>query len=417
MKSDCGLFSCNVSNEISWREASLNFTIEDKCSVITGLHPSLWPALHCSSIALALSCIAIVSFCLFLPSKMMKGELWRALTVFQQGAVCLSSLLLLVTGFLWIEEKGPSVHLILVLSLLFLVIPVTFTVAAILAIHPPKIKKIMKKKVYQVILDFTAPGGALVMIPFSIFFIDIILQLQGQGCSQPKNPFVGVAVPAGISFLILLSLFGWYHLKKENRKGAGSPSPEKGENEENQNMVSGYLIDFCVLNYDYLVNMCLDVPNIHKPEQQSQRSGNSSPVALSLLRPILISHKQNNDQAADMNAIGTFSVIQPRAIDRPDHTVPAVSSGVKVCLQILAFTPSFSFPTSATLATSLGQRISFSTEYAPSQISSSASCHIQVDYSTDPPETKGTWEQGLMELKEMDPGRTLNSDLVLIFVI
>ncbi|XP_039768244.1 uncharacterized protein LOC114812962 isoform X2 [Ornithorhynchus anatinus] len=164
-----------------------------------GLHPSLWPALHCSIVALALSCIAIVSFCLFLPSKMIKGQLWRALTVFQEGAVCLSSLLLLVTGFLWIEEKGPSVYLILVLSLLFLVIPVTFTIAAILAIHPPRIKKIMTKKVYRMILDFTVPGGALVIILFSIFFMEMIFQLED-------------------------------HLKKENRKGAGSPYPEIGEN-------------------------------------------------------------------------------------------------------------------------------------------------------------------------------------------
>lgn len=34
-KTDCGSFSCNASNEISWQETSVNLTIEGKCYIST----------------------------------------------------------------------------------------------------------------------------------------------------------------------------------------------------------------------------------------------------------------------------------------------------------------------------------------------------------------------------------------------
>ncbi|KAG6926765.1 hypothetical protein G0U57_011505, partial [Chelydra serpentina] len=57
-KSDCGSYSCNVSNEISWQESSLNLTIAG-------------------------------------------GELWRWLSAYTHGLVCVSSILVHAAALLW----------------------------------------------------------------------------------------------------------------------------------------------------------------------------------------------------------------------------------------------------------------------------------------------------------------------------
>ncbi|KAM7094932.1 CD48 antigen-like [Ciconia maguari] len=64
-KSDCGSYSCNASNGISWQENSLNVTIAG-------------------------------------------GELWRWLSAYTCGLVCIASILAGTAGILWMREEGCS---------------------------------------------------------------------------------------------------------------------------------------------------------------------------------------------------------------------------------------------------------------------------------------------------------------------
>uniref|UniRef100_A0A663M9X0 Ig-like domain-containing protein n=1 Tax=Athene cunicularia TaxID=194338 RepID=A0A663M9X0_ATHCN len=54
-KSDCGSYSCNVSNVISWKEAALNLTV-------TGLTPPLYHAQRLAGVALMFVAVSATSF-------------------------------------------------------------------------------------------------------------------------------------------------------------------------------------------------------------------------------------------------------------------------------------------------------------------------------------------------------------------
>ncbi|XP_004940800.2 hepatocyte cell adhesion molecule isoform X2 [Gallus gallus] len=100
-KSNCGSYSCNVSNAISWEEATFNLTI-------TGLSPPLHAALRTTVAALALAVITAISFVIWLlqPGKHRLGKEARTwLTPPIRGLLGISCLLLFVTSVIWMLEK------------------------------------------------------------------------------------------------------------------------------------------------------------------------------------------------------------------------------------------------------------------------------------------------------------------------
>ncbi|NXE10712.1 HECAM protein, partial [Lophotis ruficrista] len=103
-KSDCGSYSCNVSNAISWKEAALNLTV-------TGLSPPLHHAQRLAVVVLmlvAVSAIGIVTR-LCQPTERMLGEEARKyVNLSVHGLLCVSSLLLLAACIIWMQEEGRS---------------------------------------------------------------------------------------------------------------------------------------------------------------------------------------------------------------------------------------------------------------------------------------------------------------------
>ncbi|XP_026518933.1 uncharacterized protein LOC112125758 isoform X2 [Terrapene carolina triunguis] len=144
-KSDCGSFSCNASNDISWQETSVNLTIE-------GIMPSLKHALKISTVALAIattlaagSGLGFIILCCQSEKKKITGELWRWLIVFIHGLVCVSAILMFTAAVFWIWEEGLSTALVLYMIFLTWVIMVTLLISVVLAICPQHLEMFKKK--------------------------------------------------------------------------------------------------------------------------------------------------------------------------------------------------------------------------------------------------------------------------------
>nr|XP_006129684.1 uncharacterized protein LOC102463258 [Pelodiscus sinensis] len=217
-KSDCGSFSCNASNEISWRETSVNLTIE-------GIVPALKNTLKISTIALAIaislaagSGLGFTILCCQSKNKKIKGELWRWLVVVIHGLVCVSSILMFAAALLWVWEEGLSTALTLCMVFLTWVIMVTLLISAVLATCPQHLEKFKEKTVYRVLLDIAAPGGMILVVLFAIFLTENIQHLQRKGCSPVFGSTDAILIVAAISLLILLALFMWYHCRKKSQE-------------------------------------------------------------------------------------------------------------------------------------------------------------------------------------------------------
>uniref|UniRef100_A0A493T778 Ig-like domain-containing protein n=1 Tax=Anas platyrhynchos platyrhynchos TaxID=8840 RepID=A0A493T778_ANAPP len=134
-KSDCGSYSCNASNGISWQETSLNVTV-------AGLSPPLKDVLRIAVVAVVFA--AVSGWGLVIPvcqseKLRIRGELWRWLSAYTCGLVCVSSILAGTAGLLWMREEGPSIAVILPEIVLLYVIVVTFLVAANVTFQPTKL--------------------------------------------------------------------------------------------------------------------------------------------------------------------------------------------------------------------------------------------------------------------------------------
>ncbi|NXL67317.1 CEAM6 protein, partial [Chordeiles acutipennis] len=101
-KSDCGSYSCNVSNVVSWKEAVLNLTV-------TGLTPPLHHAKRLAVVALmfiAVSSTIIITLMCQLKDHRFGEEARKHLMLSTHGLLCISSLLLLATSIIWMHEEG-----------------------------------------------------------------------------------------------------------------------------------------------------------------------------------------------------------------------------------------------------------------------------------------------------------------------
>ncbi|TFJ99952.1 glycine N-acyltransferase-like protein 3-like [Platysternon megacephalum] len=173
-KSDCGSYSCNVSNEISWQESSLNLTI-------VGISPPLEHALKMSAVALVFALVSGMGFfvlCCQSGKQRIKGETWRWMSVFLQGLVCVSSVLLFAATVLWMQEEGPSAAFILLQILFVYVIIITALISATLVCQPAKLSGFKTKPWQRVILDSAAPGAVILVVLFASLLLQKISQLQ-----------------------------------------------------------------------------------------------------------------------------------------------------------------------------------------------------------------------------------------------
>uniref|UniRef100_A0A493TLK0 Ig-like domain-containing protein n=1 Tax=Anas platyrhynchos platyrhynchos TaxID=8840 RepID=A0A493TLK0_ANAPP len=162
-KSDCGSYSCNASNGISWQETSLNVTVAG-------------------------------------------GELWRWLSAYTCGLVCVSSILAGTAGLLWMREEGPSIAVILPEIVLLYVIVVTFLVAANVTFQPTKLIQ-LKSTTAQRTMGYTAPGGVLLVVLTSSFHIKNIHHRHEDGCTAFVDVTALAVSTAAVSALPLLAIF------------------------------------------------------------------------------------------------------------------------------------------------------------------------------------------------------------------
>ncbi|KYO45029.1 hypothetical protein Y1Q_0007340 [Alligator mississippiensis] len=222
-KSDCGSYSCNVSNEISWNETSLNLTI-------IGVSSSLEHAQTMSGVALVFALVAVLGFTMLLcqsAKRRIKGETWRWLFVFIHGLVCLSCVLLFVAMVIWMHNEGPSPAFILLELFLLYAIIITILVMGTLALKPAKLSGFKTKIWHRVILDSAAPGAMIAVVLFACLLLQKIHQLHERGCSQPADLTGSTVISAVTALLGLLFLFIWYHKTQVPKREAECPAREQ----------------------------------------------------------------------------------------------------------------------------------------------------------------------------------------------
>ncbi|NXX52297.1 HECA2 protein, partial [Scopus umbretta] len=101
-KSDCGSYSCNISNAVSWKEATLSLTV-------TGLTPPLHHVQRLAVVALMFIAISATSFIILLcPLKEQRfgKEPWKYVILTTHSLLSISSLLLLAASIIWMQEEG-----------------------------------------------------------------------------------------------------------------------------------------------------------------------------------------------------------------------------------------------------------------------------------------------------------------------
>ncbi|XP_044885439.1 CD276 antigen-like [Mauremys mutica] len=216
-KSDCGSYSCNVSNEISWQESSLNLTI-------AGISPALQDSLRISVVALVFAAVSgwglIVPFCQ--PEKLrIRGQLWRWLSAYIHGLVCVSSILASAAALLWMREEGPSAAFVLPEILLTYVILVTCLLTAVITVRPQKLNGFTSKASHRT-LDFAAPGGVILVVLIAVLLIKKIHQLQEKDCTESVDLTATVSM-AVASLLPLLAIFACYHINQTWQREGQDP--------------------------------------------------------------------------------------------------------------------------------------------------------------------------------------------------
>ncbi|XP_062440344.1 uncharacterized protein LOC134145138 isoform X2 [Rhea pennata] len=214
-KADCGSYSCNVSNEISWKEAVLNLTV-------VGLPRPLRYAQIMAAAALMFAAGSVVDFIVLLcqPDKQGFGKkVRRWMTLCIQGLVCVSSLLLLTTSIFWVQQEGPSAAFILLGLFLFATIMMTVLQTVTLVCRPAALIYFKTKKWYCVILNTAAPTAVIVLVLFTSLLLQNIQRLHERGCSEPINLMLIFILTAAVALFMPLVFFLCYHksVKKERK--------------------------------------------------------------------------------------------------------------------------------------------------------------------------------------------------------
>ncbi|KAM9274392.1 uncharacterized protein RDI95_009890 isoform 3-T5 [Morus bassanus] len=201
-KSDCGSYSCNASNGISWQETSLNVTI-------AGLSPPLQDVLRIAVVAVVFA--AVSGWGLIFPvcqseKLRIRGELWRWLSAYTCGLVCIASILAGTAGILWMREEGPSIAIILPEIALTYVFVVTFLVSATVTFQPTKLIQ-LKSKTAQRTMGYAAPGGVVSVVLMTSFLLKNIHHRHEEGCTEFMDVTALTVSTAAVSALPLLAIF------------------------------------------------------------------------------------------------------------------------------------------------------------------------------------------------------------------
>ncbi|XP_023782570.1 hemicentin-2-like isoform X2 [Cyanistes caeruleus] len=200
-RSDCGSYSCNASNGISWQETSLKVTIE-------GLSHRLKITLRIAVVAVVFAVISawglIIPVCQSEKLRI-RGELWRWLSSYTCGLVCIACVLDGTAGILWMWEEGPSVAVILPEITLSYLTVVTFLVATTVIFQPNDFSHPKSKKAQRT-MGYAAPGAVVVVVLSSAFLIRSSYQRHEEGCSEFLDVTVLVASTAAVSALPLLAI-------------------------------------------------------------------------------------------------------------------------------------------------------------------------------------------------------------------
>ncbi|XP_075018694.1 uncharacterized protein LOC142087861 isoform X5 [Calonectris borealis] len=171
-KSDCGSYSCNASNGISWQETSLNVTV-------AGLSPPLQDVLRIAVVAVVFA--AVSGWGLIFP-------------------VCQSEKL----------RISPSIAIILPEIILTYVIVVTFLVSATVTFQPTKLIQ-LKSKTAQRTMGYAAPGGVVSVVLTTSFLLKNIHHRHEEGCTEFVDVTALAVSTAAVSALPLLAIFLCYH--------------------------------------------------------------------------------------------------------------------------------------------------------------------------------------------------------------
>ncbi|XP_068813399.1 natural killer cell receptor 2B4-like isoform X2 [Struthio camelus] len=205
-KSDCGSYSCNVSNEVSWDEASLDL-------VIDGLKPFLKQAQKISTAASFLTWAATLGLLLlyYLSGKKRVGVVsWRWPCVSFLVLLFGSCLLLAIASGLWIQEEGISPVFLLMLFLVVGII-IMLLVAVILALSPGMLQEFKAKPCAHIVLDAAVLGGMVLNVLFTSLLLEDIQQQQRKGCSPDFDWTAATVNVSVVSLLVFLVVFLWYH--------------------------------------------------------------------------------------------------------------------------------------------------------------------------------------------------------------
>ncbi|KAM6197956.1 uncharacterized protein WM294_007447 [Sarcoramphus papa] len=213
-KSDCGSYSCNVSNVISWKEAALNLTV-------TGLTPPLHHAQRLAVVTLMFVAVSAASFIFLLcqlRERSFGKEAQKHIILSTYGLLCISSLLLLATSIIWMYEQGLSAAFVL-LGLFFFAAAIGTAQAAAAAVwRPAPLSRFRIKMWHRVIQNSVAPTTLVVNLLFSTLLLHNIQQLHERGCSEAVDLTISCVSAAVAVFTMLLFLLLWYHRNKRKEK-------------------------------------------------------------------------------------------------------------------------------------------------------------------------------------------------------
>ncbi|XP_053931119.1 SLAM family member 5-like isoform X6 [Cuculus canorus] len=174
-KSDCGTYSCNISNMISWKEATLNL-------MVTGLTPPLHHAQRLVIVALMFTTVSAISFIIQL-----------------------------------FHRFGFSAAFIL-LALFCLVGVIGSTEVAAAAVRPESPRYCKIEIWHKVSQNSTAPTTLIVNLLFTTLLLHNVQKLHERGCSEAVHLTASCGFAAVAIFIVLLLLLLWYHRNKPKEK-------------------------------------------------------------------------------------------------------------------------------------------------------------------------------------------------------
>ncbi|XP_068008002.1 cell surface A33 antigen-like isoform X2 [Melanerpes formicivorus] len=202
-KSDCGSYSCNISNEISWKEATTSL-------VVTGLTPALLHLQRLSVVTLIFIASSAIGFLTLLcwPREPSRGNKARKrVRVSSYVLLCVSSVLLFAISISWMHEEGLSAAFLL-LGLFFFGAAIGSAWAAAALLWRPAARSRLKAHVWLSIThSSTASTTLMVNLLFTTFLFHSMEKHGEQGCSDPvglRLSYVSAAVAIIISIIRLL---------------------------------------------------------------------------------------------------------------------------------------------------------------------------------------------------------------------